>query len=390
MKKGCMIIAVLCSVFFLVVSIPPSLAAGTVKIGLITPLSAPGDYKSGGINLKTAKLAIKEINDKGGILGKKVKLVVADDEGKPAVGVVAIKRMIAKDKVSAIVGLWHSSVALAQAKIATQMKVPVMLHYSWTDKLTEAHSDYVFRVGPFNSEIAKLLVPYLKKRKFKTIAVMYETTAFGSGFATALAKYASAEGIRVYKTSFPAEATDLTPQLLKLKAKTPYPQLLVIASVYQAMNLIPKQAFQVGLSPKCGILCSWDWPTYPDFWETVGKKGVGITYATFESSKLKLTPLGKHFKKAFKAKYGFNPPIFAYFLYDECMILADAMKRAKSSDPVKVAEALKTTKFEGTTGVITFERKGGPIWNQWMGHQLFIKKLTAYKQPGDKAEVIYP
>ena len=140
MKRSTIVIAL-----FLVLAIlfipTQSRAANTIKIGLITPLSAPGDYKSGQINVKTAKLAIAEINSKGGILGKKVSLVIADDEGKPAVGVVALKRMIATNKVSAIIGLWHSSVALAQAKVATQMKVPVMIHYSWTDKLTEAHSD---------------------------------------------------------------------------------------------------------------------------------------------------------------------------------------------------------------------------------------------------------
>jgi ABC-type branched-subunit amino acid transport system substrate-binding protein len=100
--------------------------------------------------------------------------------------------------------------------------------------------------------------------------------------------------------------------------------------------------------------------------------------------------LGEHFKKAFQAKYNFEPPIFAYFLYDEVMILADAMERAKSADPKKIAAALKDTKFDGTTGVITFERKEGPVWNQWMGHQLFIKKLTAFKQAGSDAEVVYP
>jgi ABC-type branched-subunit amino acid transport system substrate-binding protein len=122
----------------------------------------------------------------------------------------------------------------------------------------------------------------------------------------------------------------------------------------------------------------------------MGEQGVGVTYATFESNKLKLSPSGEHFKKAFKAKYDFDPPVFAYFLYDEVMILADAMERAKSSDPKMVAAALKDTKFEGTTGLITFDRKEGPVWNQWMGHQLFVKKLTAVKQTGEQAEVIYP
>ena len=256
--------------------------------------------------------------------------------------------------------------------------------------MTAGHSPYIYRVGPFNSEIAELLVPYLVKAGFKTVAVLHETTAFGTGFTDALQKFAEAKGIKIYRTGIPAESTDLKPQLLEFKGKNPMPELLVLAVNYQPTNLAPKQAAEVDLFPKCGILCAWDWPTYPDFWEVVGEKGAGVTYVTFESKKLKLSPLGEGFKKAFVAKYKYEPPVYTYFMYDGMMIVADTIKRIKSADPVKIAEALKDTKFAGTTGTITFERKEGPVWNQWMGHQLFVKKLTQFKQKGEDAEVVYP
>jgi len=365
------------------------MAEETIKLGMVTPLSAPGDYKSGQINVQVGELAVEQLNAQGGLLGKKVEMVKADDEGKPAVGVTAIQRMIASEKVSAVVGVWHSSVAVAQGKVVTKMKTPMLLHYTWADEMTADHSDYIWRVGPFNSEIAALMLPYIEKN-FKTIAVMYETTAFGTGFADALAKLAEDKGIKTYKIAYPAEATDLEPQLLELKGKDPKPELLVVAAVYQATNLIPKQAFEIGLAPEMKILCAWDWPTYADFWEVLGEKGVGVMYATFESEKLQLSPLGESFKKSFKAKYDYEPPVFAYFLYDEIMILAETIKRINSADPQKIAEALKETKFAGTTGEITFERKDGPVWNQWMGHQLFVKKMTEFKQKGPDAEVVYP
>lgn len=377
-------------VFVVALVLGPNLASAqdVIKFGIATPLTA-GDYKSGQINVQTAELFIEEINAKGGLLGKKVALVKADDEGKPAVGVTAMQRL-ANEKVSAIVGVWHSSVVMAQAKVVEQMKVPMILHYTWADELTAGHSPYIYRVGPFNSEIAELLVPYLVKAGFKTVAILHETTAFGTGFTDALQKFAEAKGIKIYRIGIPAEATDLKPQLLDFKGKNPMPELLVLAVNYQPTNLAPKQAAEVDLFPKCGILCAWDWPTYPDFWEVVGEKGVGVTYTTFESKKLKLSPLGEGFKKAFTAKYKYEPPVYTYFMYDGMMIVADTIKRIKSADPVKIAEALKDTKFAGTTGTITFERKEGPVWNQWMGHQLFIKKLTQFKQKGEDAEVIYP
>jgi branched-chain amino acid transport system substrate-binding protein len=363
-------------------------AQDVIKFGIATPLTA-GDYKSGQINVQTAELFIEEINAKGGLLGKKVALVKADDEGKPAVGVTAMQRL-ANEKVSVIVGVWHSSVVMAQAKVIEQMKVPMILHYTWADELTAGHSPYIYRVGPFNSEIAELLVPYLVKAGFKTVAILHETTAFGTGFTDALQKFAEAKGIKIYRIGIPAEATDLKPQLLDFKGKSPMPELMVLAVNYQPTNLAPKQAAEIDLYPKCGILCAWDWPTYPDFWEVVGEKGAGVTYTTFESKKLKLSPLGESFKKAFTAKYKYAPPVYTYFMYDGMMIVADTIKRIKSADPVKIAEALKDTKFAGTTGTVTFERKEGPVWNQWMGHQLFVKKLTQFKQKGEDAEVVYP
>jgi len=391
-KEVCMKKSILLTVLTLVLSVfllPFGAgAADTIKIGVVTPLST-GDFRSGKINVQTVELAVEELNAKGGILGKKVEVVIADDEGKPPAGVIAMKRMIASEKVSAIVGLWHSSVAVAQEKVATQMQVPMLLHYSWSDDLTAGHSDYVYRVGPFNAEIAQLALPHIKKN-VKNLAILYETNAFGTGFADYLEKISKAAGLNVYSIGYPQEATDLKPQLLQLKAKSPKPELLVIAAVYEATNLIPKQALEIGLAPEMEILCSWDWPTYPAFQEILGEKGVGVTYATFESDLLQLSPLGKKFKKAYKAKYNMDPPVFALFLYDEVMILAETMERIKSSDPKAIAAGLKDTKFEGTTGLITFERKEGPIWNQWMGHQLFINKLTGVEGKGYTRKQVYP
>lgn len=387
MEKKCFLIITVVA-FLLGFSNSSVTAQDVIKFGIATPLTA-GDYKSGQINLQTAELFIEQINAKGGLLGKKVVLVKADDEGKPAVGVTAMHRL-AKENVSVIVGVWHSSVVMAQAKVIEQMKVPMILHYSWADELTSGHSPFIYRVGPFNSQIAQLMVPYFEKEGFKTIAILHETTAFGTGFTDALQQLAEAKGIKVYRTGIPAEATDLKPQLLGFKGRNPVPELLVLAVNYQPTNLAPKQAAEIDLFPKTGVLCAWDWPTYPDFWEVVGENGVGVTYATFESEKLKLSPLGESFKKEFSEKYKFTPPVFSYFMYDGMMMVAETIKKINSADPEKIAEALKDITFDGTTGIVSFERKDGPVWNQWMGHQLFIKKLTEYKQKGEDAKVVYP
>jgi branched-chain amino acid transport system substrate-binding protein len=365
---------------------------GPIKIGVPTPLSPPADYKAGEINVNTVKLAIDEINKQGGVLGRQLEAVIMDDQGDTATGVNVVTKMITEDKVVAIVGPWHGSVALAQAKVAAEKQVPILLHYSWPDEITAMHSDYVFRVSPYNSQIAQLLMPFILQKGYKHIVVMAEDSSYGTGFADGMTKVAQAQGVQVTTRVFPAQSLDLSPQLLEVKSLTPPVDLLLIAAVYQPMYLIPKQAREVGLT--CDIMAGWDYPGWsPEYWQTTGEAGVGVYYPTFYSSKLTLTPLGKHFKDAYTAAYGHEPPIYAYFLYDEVMMVVEAIKKVGSADPTKIAQALKTMEFEGTTGTIKFESHdtpGDPVWNQWLGQQIFIMRPTQVGQMQDQAEVVWP
>jgi branched-chain amino acid transport system substrate-binding protein len=366
----------------------------TIKLGVPTPLSAPGDYKSGEINVNTLKLAQEQVNSEGGVNGRKIELVIADDQGNVSKGVTLVQNMINKDKVSAILGVWHGSIAQAQVKVADKSKVPILLHYSWPDDITQLHSDYVFRVSPFNSEIAQLIGPFIKEKGFKNVVVTAEDSSYGTGFSKAMEKVGTESGFKVTTVIFPSDSTDLSPELLKLKQMPEQPDLLIVASVYQPMYLIPKQAGEVGLLPKTQIMAGWDYPSWStEFWPTVGDAGKGILYPSFYAPQLTLTSLGTKFKEAYKAKYNEEPPIYAYYLYDEFMMLVDTMKKINSSDPQKIAEVLKDIKFEGTTGEISFQRdeqdKNSPIWNQWTGHQIFMMKLNNNGDMGDKAELIW-
>ncbi|MGQ9676417.1 MAG: ABC transporter substrate-binding protein [Chloroflexota bacterium] len=370
----------------------PASDSGPIKIGVPSPLSAPGDYKSGQINVDTVKLAIQELNDGGGVLGRKFEAVVADDQGSTSTGVSVVTKMITEDKVVAIVGPWHGSVALAQSKTATQYKVPILLHYSWPDEITAQHSDFVFRTSPYNSQIAQLMMPFIKDKGYKHIAVMAEDSAYGLGFADGMKAAAEPAGIQITKRVFPSQAMDLSPQVTELKSLTPPVDAILVACVYQPMYLIPKQAREVGL--QCDIIAGWDYPGWsPEYWETTGAAGVGLYYPTFFSKKLNLSASGLRFKEAYKKAYNHEPPIFAYYLYDEVMMVAQAIKQTNSADPVKIAANLKTMEFDGTTGKIKFESRDNPndpVWNQWLGQQVFIMKITKQGQMQEDAEIVWP
>ena len=83
-----------------VVCASASLAADTIKIGVLAPFKTP----SGESLLKAAKMAADEINAAGGIMGKKIELITANTEYKPQVGATAYKKIRAARQMRR--GLW--------------------------------------------------------------------------------------------------------------------------------------------------------------------------------------------------------------------------------------------------------------------------------------------
>ena len=64
----------------------------------------------------------------------------------------------------------------------------------------------------------------------------------------------------------------------------------------------------------------------------------------------------KEFVARYQEKYGALPDTFAALGYDAARLLADAIKRAGSSDSKALRDALaKTSGFEGVTGQISFD-----------------------------------
>ena len=64
------------------------------------------------------------------------------------------------------------------------------------------------------------------------------------------------------------------------------------------------------------------------------------------------------FVAAYKAKYNKTPDAMAALGYDSAYVLADAIKRAGSTEGAKLREAIAATKdFEGVTGKFSLDAK---------------------------------
>ena len=112
-----------------------------------------------------------------------------------------------------------------------------------------------------------------------------------------------------------------------------------------------------------------------EFWQIAGDAGAG-TLMTF-SPDPRLNKTAAEVVKVFKDK-SIDPEGYVLYTYAAIQIWADAVKKAKTTDPKKVAAALKATgNWPSVLGPTSFDKKGDPTGS---GYVLYIWKNGSYAQ----------
>src|SRR2546428_10832072 len=103
----------------------PALAQKPVKIGVLTPLSPPGDAAAGQFIVRGAKMGAEEVNARGGVLGgRKIELGIEDDSRTPEKGAAGFRKLATQDQAGAVVGPVPSSAMTARPGLAAQVQSP--------------------------------------------------------------------------------------------------------------------------------------------------------------------------------------------------------------------------------------------------------------------------
>jgi branched-chain amino acid transport system substrate-binding protein len=368
----------------------PAFAQAPIKIGVLTPLSPPGDAAAGQFIVRGAKMAAEEINGQGGVLGgRKIELIVEDDAGTPEKGAAGLRKLVSQDHVVAVVGQFHSSVTEAVQDLAEQLKVPVFLTQASAKKLTEKHLTYTFRTHVIDPDRVTLWNKWIQQQGFKRVAILAENTDYGVGLVEETKKQFASMNVKAeLKTIiFDRAVVDLTPQLLEIKNWKP--DLFINVGIGTPMYLISKQAYDVGLIPATPMLISYDAPARPEYWKNLGEKGTYATFIVYYHPTMKLTPRGEAFRTRYLEQFKEQPVYGGLNAYAQVMLLADAINAAKSDKPDDIVKALLGTKFTGWNGTVAFARGDGPYWQQWTPPMLFLQ-YTKPEQPFTEAKIVYP
>jgi branched-chain amino acid transport system substrate-binding protein len=324
-------------------------AQETIKIGEFGSLS--GDNASFGTSQNNGvQMAVEEINAAGGVLGKKIDLTVEDNMTKQGETTTIARKLISQDHVVAIIGEVASSKTLEAAPIAQAAKIPLIATAATNPKVTQT-GDYVFRVC-FTDDFQAVVIArfVLEKLKAKNIAFMTDVKQDYSVGLTNIAKdYLAKNGGNVVKEqSYSSGDKDFRAQLTDLKSANP--EVIIITGYYPEASLIAKQARQFGIKATLVGGDGWDGSSLIP----VGGKAIEGAYFSNHFSTEDKSPLVQDFVKKYKQKYNAVPDAFAALGYDATKLLADAIKRAGSTDPDKIRAAIQDTKdFPGVSGKIT-------------------------------------
>src|SRR5499426_2045928 len=373
-----------------VASAAPASAQAPIKIGVLTPLSPPGDATAGQFIVRGAKMAAEEINAAGGVLGgRKIELVIEDDAGTPEKGAAGLRKLVSQDKVVAVVGQFHSSVAEAVQDLAEQLKVPVFMTQASAKKLTEKHLNYTFRTHVIDPDRVTLWNKWIQQQGFKRVAILAENTDYGIGLAEETKKQFASMHVKAELKSiiFDRAVVDLTPQLLEIKSWKP--DLFINVGIGTPVYLISKQAYDVGLIPATPMLISYDAPARPEYWKNLGEKGNYATFIIYYHPTMKLTPRGEAFRTRYREQFKEEPVYGALNAYAQVMLLADAIGAAKSDKPDDIVKTLLANKFMGWNGTISFNKGDGPYWQQWTPPMLFLQ-YTKVEMPFSEARIVFP
>jgi branched-chain amino acid transport system substrate-binding protein len=319
---------------------------GDIVIGMYGSLT--GDGASFGQSSRDGtELAVDEINatSEGVMKGRKFRLLVEDDQSKPDEASNAVTKLITQDKAVAILGEVASRRTLAAAPVAQRYKIPLITPASTNERVTQV-GDYIFRVcfiDPFQGEVlAKFAYNDLKARK---VAILKDITQdYSVGLTDSVAEhFAKLGGTVLAPVSYSGADADFKAVLTQIRAQKP--DVLFATGYYTEAAIITRQARELGM--KIPILGGDGW--VGDALAN-GREALNNTFISNHYSGDNPAPIVQNFVSAYRKRFNKEPDAIAALAYDAVKVLADAMKRADSTDGTKVRDALAKADVPGVTG----------------------------------------
>ena len=331
-------------------------AGQTVKIGFIDPLSGP--FANVGQNqLKSWQFIAEEMNKKNAA-GVKFEFVPFDNKGSPQESLNVLKAAIDQGIRYVVQGNGSGAAgAISDAVTKHNERNPgkevVYLNYAAVDPAltNEKCSYWHFRLDADTSMKMEALTSFMKDQPdVKKVYLINQNYAHGvqvvKYFKDAIARKRPDVQVVGEDLHPLGQVKDFAPYVAKIKASGA--DSIVTGNWGQDLTLLIKAANDAGLA--ANFYTYYAQTSGVPTAMAAGVQGKVRVVAIGHNSTPKSVPIQNEFKKRFNDDY------YTFQTYNGIMMLSEAMAKAKSTDPVKVAAAMSGIKFQGIAGEVEMRK----------------------------------
>jgi branched-chain amino acid transport system substrate-binding protein len=327
--------------------------SGPVKLAIVDAqsgqLSSLGHWEASGVTL-----AVDQINADGGVCnGRKIELTQFDDQGDPTTG-TTLAQKVATGGYAAVMGTAESGVTLAMIPIMSQASIP-MVTSGQSPKLEAAGSDFLFMNSPTSTTFDTTLAKYLVDTKgIKSIAMITNNGAYGTGEHDAFTAALKDLGVTpVADQVVTPDQKDFTGALTSIRGANP--EAVFIGSEEVEAGLIAKQARTLGIQAQLAGGAPIGTQVFID---TAGADNAEGAFVSTPYLSNDATAATKKFAADYQKKFGETAEAHGAKAYDGAQIVAKALDSVKCQTGKKLADAMRSTKYEGLQGTFTFDKNG--------------------------------
>jgi branched-chain amino acid transport system substrate-binding protein len=320
---------------------------------------------------KGAEMAVKEINEKGGLLDRPVKLLVRDCKGTPEEATRVAKELILKDKVDFLIGGLTASQGLAVSEVAKTEKILYIAPISKSTAMCEPPRlhPYVFRSAANTNTEGRSAAVFMAKHPWKRIATIGPDYEYGQMVTKAFVdwiKKIKPEAEIVHQGWPKLGETDYTPFITPCLAAKPDACFMSLWGGH--FVTFAKQAKPYGFFEKVNVVAAGEGGSPETAMALKDDLPLGITTNAYDVFYYPDTPehnaYNKRLKEFTKQEY---PPSWAITGYIAVQFLAEGIKKAGSTDTMKVIKALEGLTIQTPIGKQTMRAKDhqatrGQVW----------------------------
>ena len=326
--------------------------AETVKVGFNVPLTgfAAADGESA---LNGAKLAVKQANSKGGIDGKQIELVVYDDQASPKEAVPIANRLIEKDGVKVAVSGSYSGSTRAAAGVFQAAGIPYISAYAIHPEITRA-GEYVFRtsfMGEVQGGAGALLIG--QTMQLKRVVIITLKNDFGKSLAAGFKAEAANFGIEIINEyDYSIKDRQFGPIVAKVRSDNP--DAIYASGYFFTAGPLVNQLRSGGVTVPVIGQEGYDGEQFIKI-AGAASEGVIITTSLDRDSN---SPETRSFITEYEKLTGNKVDMVAASGHTALKVVIAALRRAGTSNPKAIRNAIAQTQLTAATGHISFNTLG--------------------------------